>query len=223
MDVVDAIRKRRAVRRYTEQPVPDDVLDRMLRLALSAPTGSGSQAWSLLVVRDPERRIQVADLVIAGGARYFAAMRPRKEGVTDEEHAAWGRDYAEQVLESYRRVPVWVLGLVVPRDNYPESMREGGHLDDIISVAFAMENLFLVARAEGLGSVPTTAFQRFEKDRLRGILGMPAQVDPVILTPLGYPEAFPEGRPPALQRSFRSWRTLVHDETFGATRAPGEG
>jgi nitroreductase len=218
MDVAQAIRKRRAVRSYTDQPVPDDVLDRVLSLALRAPTGSGSQAWSLLVVRDAERRRAVGDLVIAGGARYFAIMRPKKEGVSDEEHAQWGRDYAEQIMATYRTVPVWLVGLLVPRGNYPAQMQEGGHLDDLISVAFAFENLMLAARAEGLGTVPTTAFQRFEKDRLREILGLPAEVDPAIVSPLGYPQAWPEGLAPALQRNFKTWRSLVHDEQWGETR-----
>jgi nitroreductase len=217
MDVVEAVRKRRAVRTYTDREVPDEVVDRLLRMALAAPTGSGAQAWSLMVVRDPEVRRAVAELVIAGGGRYFATMRPRKDGVSDEEHAEWGRGYAEQVLATYRKAPLWIVGLAVPRGTYPESMREGGRDDDLISLAFAMENLMLVARAEGLGTVPTTAFQRFEKDRLRELLGLPSEVDPAILTPLGYPEAFPEGRPPAL-RKFRGWRSLVHDDRWGQTR-----
>ena len=218
MNAVDAIRKRRAVRTYTDREIEDATLDRLLRLALSAPTGSGSQAWSLMLVRDAEKREALANLVIDGGARYFSIMRPRKEGVSEEEHARWGKDYAEQILSSYRIAPAWVLGLVVPRNNYPESMREGGHLDDVISVAFAFENLMIAARAEGLGTVPTTAFQRFEKDRLREIFGMPPEVDPAILTPLGYPESFPEGLPPALKRTFRPWKSLVHDDAWGNTR-----
>lgn len=218
MNAVDAIRKRRAVRSYTDRPIEDATLDRLLRMALSAPTGSGSQAWSLMLVRDPEKRRALADLVIDGGGRYFSIMRPRKEGVSEEEHAQWGKDYAEQILSSYRVAPAWVIGLVVPRNNYPESMREGGHLDDVISVAFAIENLMIAARAEGIGTVPTTAFQRFEKDRLRAIFGMPDEVDPAILTPLGYPESFPEGLPPALKRTFRPWKALVHDDAWGATR-----
>ncbi len=218
MEVTEAIRKRRAVRAYTDQPVPDEVLDRLLRLALRAPTGSGAQAWSMLVVRDEARRRQIADLVIDGGGTYFAIMRPKKEGVTDEEHAQWGRDYAEQILATYRIAPVWLIGLIVPRHNYPEQMQAGGHLDDVISVAFAFENLMLAARAEGLGTVPTTAFQRFEKDRLREILGLPAEVDPAIVSPLGYPQSWPEGLAPALQRNFKSWRALVHDEQWGDTR-----
>jgi nitroreductase len=217
MDVAEAIRKRRAVRKYTDRPVDDEVVDRLLRLALVAPTGGGQQAWGAIVVRDPERRRQIAELVIAGGARYFGIMRPKKDA-TDEEHAEWARGYAEQALGTYRIAPVWIVGLLVPR-GYPAEVEEGGHLDDLISLAFAFENLMLAARAEGLGTVPTTAFQRFEKDRLREILGLPDEIDPAIVTPLGYPEAFPTGLAPALQRNFRGWRQLVNDETWGNTRA----
>ena len=218
MDTTEAIRKRRAVRTYTDREVPDELLDRLLRLALSAPTGSGAQAWSLMVVRDPERRRAVADLVIAGGARYFAILRPRRDGATDEEHQARADEYAESIMSTYRDVPVWVVGLIVPRGNYPQEMAAGGRDDDVISLAFAVENLMIAARAEGLGTVPMTAFQRFEKGRLREILGLPPEVDPTILTPLGYPESFPEGLPPALKRSFRPWRSLLHDEEWGRTR-----
>lgn len=52
-------------------------------------------------------------------------MRHQKDGVSDEEHAAWGRDYAFQILATYRDVPVWVLAMIVPRTPYPEGMREG--------------------------------------------------------------------------------------------------
>jgi nitroreductase len=217
MDVAEAIRKRRAVRTYTDRPVDDETLDRLLRLALVAPTGSGQQAWGLIVVREPERRREIAELVIDGAVRYFGIIRPKKDR-TDEEHAEWARGYAEQVLSTYRIAPVWIVGLLVPR-GYPAEMEEGGHLDDVISLAFAFENLMLAARAEGLGTVPTTQFQRFEKDRLREILGLPSEIDPAIVSPLGYPEAWPEGLAPALKRNFKSWRELVNDETWGNTRA----
>ncbi len=217
MDAFEAIRTRKAVRQYTDRPVPDAVLDRVLRAALQAPTGSGSQAWSLMVVRDEARRREVADLVIAGGAQYFAEMRPRGDA-TPEEHEAACVAYAEKILPTYRIAPVWVMGLLVPRHNYPERMAGGGYTDDLLSVAFAMENLFVAARAEGLGTVPTSAFQRFEKDRLRAIVGLPDEIDPVLVTPLGYPESFPEGLPPALKRTYRGWRSLVHDDAWGNTR-----
>ncbi len=218
MDAIEAIRKRKAVRTYTDRPIADDVVDGLLRAALAAPTGSGSQAWSLLVVRDPERRREMADLIIAGGAQYFANMRPQRDLDADEHRRQCG-EYAEKILSTYRIAPVWIVALLVPRGNYPDSMAEGGYVDDLLSVAFAMENLMVAARAEGLGTVPTSAFQRFEKDRLRAILGLPGEVDPVLVSPLGYPESFPDGLPPALKKSFRGWRSLVHDEQWGSTRA----
>lgn len=218
MDVADAIRKRRAVRRYTDRPVADEVVDRLLRLALSAPTGSGAQSWALLAVRDPEVRREVAEIVIDGGTTYFSIMRPRAEGATEQEHLEWARGYAEQILPTYRNVPVWVLGVVVPRRRYPDEVADWGRDDDLISVAFAMENLMVAARAEGLGTVPTTAFMRFEEPRIRALLQLPDDVSPAIITPLGYPEEFPSGKPPALARTFRPWRSLVHDDRWGATR-----
>lgn len=215
MELTDAIRKRRAVRTYTDQPVDSDTIDRLLRLALRAPSGGGQQAWSLMVVRDPAKRLALAELVIAGGATYFGMMRPQRDA-TDAEHAEWARAYAEQALGTYRVAPAWIVGLLVPR-GYPEGF-PGGYEDDLISLAFAFENLMLAARAEGLGTVPTTAFQRFEKPRLRELLGIPEEVDPAIVSPLGYPEAFPTGLAPALKRNFRPWKSLVHDDTWGATR-----
>jgi nitroreductase len=215
MEIGEAIRKRRAVRSYTDRPVDDETLDRLLRLALRAPSGGGQQAWSLLVVRDPEARTGIANLIIDGGARYFAMMRPQKDA-SDAEHAAWAKEYAEGVMSSYRDVPAFLVGLLVPR-GYPEGY-PCGRDDDLVSLAFAFENYMLAARAEGIGSVPITAFMRFEEDRLREILGLPAEIEPAIVTPVGYPESFPTGLAPALKRNFRPWKALVHDERWGNAR-----
>ncbi len=218
MDAVDAIRRRRAVRTYTDRPVPDEVVDRLLRLALSAPTGSGAQSWALMVVRDAAVRREVAEIVLDGATTYFTIMRPAAEGTGPDEHRAWARGYAERILSTYRKVPVWILGVTVPRRRYPDEVADWGRDDDLMSVAFAMENLFVAARAEGLGTVPTTAFMRFEEPRIRALLGLPDDVTPSIITPLGYPEAFPEGKPPALKGTFRPWKSLVHDDRWGTTR-----
>src|SRR5512144_172870 len=112
MDALDAIRRRRSVRRYTDRPVSDADLDRLLRLALLAPTGHNAQAWSLIVVREERQRELLADLVLRGAAEYFRTQRPAG-GRSDAEHAAWAQGYAEQALGTYRDVPVWVAALTV--------------------------------------------------------------------------------------------------------------
>lgn len=222
MDALKAIRHRRSVRSYTDRPVSDDDLDQLLRLALLAPTGSNAQAWSLIVVRDADRRRALADLVIRGAGAYFAVMRPPAEGATPEEHAVWAADYAEQVLGTYRQVPVWIVGLVVPRHLFPDDRQDMERLSDVQSLGFAFENLFVAARAKGLGTVPTV-FHWFDQDGFRQLFDLPPEVDSPVLTPLGYPTEFPKGLPPRLAEIRRPWRTLVHDERWGNPRQQPAG
>lgn len=217
MDALTAIRRRRAVRRYTDRPVPDADLETILRLALHAPTGHGAQAWGFVVVRDAERRAALAELVLEGASEYFRRFRAPVDGASDEEHAAWARDYAETALGTYRDVPVWVCGIIVPREHHDDELMERiERFSDVTSVAFAMENLMVAARALGLGTTPTN-FHFFREAEFRALLRLPDDVVPHYLTPVGYPPEFPVGLRPALAGSRRPWRSLVHEETFDRT------
>jgi nitroreductase len=215
----DAIRQRRAVRRYTDRPVPDEELDRLLRLALLAPTGHGAQAWGFIVVRDPERRAALAELVLRGAAEYFRTFRAPAPGTDAAQHAAWARDYAEEVLGSYRDVPVWINAVIVPRFSYPDDplMEHIERFSDVTSLAFALENLFVAARAVGLGTTPTN-FHFFVEREYRELLELPDEIGVHYLTPLGYPPQFPKGLRPALAKARRPWRTLVHEERWDRPR-----
>ena len=218
VDALQAIRHRRAVRRYTDRPVPEEDVARLLRLALLAPTGHGAQAWGFVVVRDPERRAALVRLLLEGAGDYFRTFRPPAEGVTPEAHAAWARGYAEEALgEGYRAVPVWICAVTVPRFHHDDPLME--HVErfsDVTSVAFALENLLVAARAMGLGTTPTN-FHFFHEQEYRALLGLPDDVGVHYLTPLGHPPEFPVGLRPAMAAARRPWRSLVHEETFGDT------
>jgi nitroreductase len=217
VDALHAIRHRRAVRRYTDRPVPDEEVASLLRLALHAPTGHGAQAWGFIVVREPERRLALAELVLRGAAEYFRLFRPPAEGATPDEHAEWARGYADEALGTYRQVPVWICGVVVPRFSYDDpGMERVERFSDVTSIAFALENLFVAARAVGLGTTPTN-FQFFVEGEYRALLGLPDDVGVHYLTPLGYPPEFPTGLRPALAKARRPWRSLVHEESYGKT------
>jgi len=221
LDALEAIRHRRAVRAYTDRPVSDEDLDELLRLALLAPTGHGAQSWSLIVVREPERRLALAELVLSGATEYFKTFRPRQEGLTDEEHHAGAREYAEQVLGTYRDVPVWICAVIVPRYHYDDPLME--HIErfsDVTSLAFALENLMVAARAMGIGTTPTN-FHFFHEPEYRELLGLTPELGVHYLTPVGYPPEFPVGLRPALAKARRPWRSLVHDEQWGNARAEG--
>jgi len=75
----------------------------------------------------------------------------------------------------------------------------------------------VAARAKGLGTVPTV-FHWFLEDEFRALLDIPAEIEIPLITPLGYPQEFPEGLPPALAKIRRPWRALVHDERWGRPR-----
>jgi nitroreductase len=219
MDALEAVRLRRSVRRYTDQPVSDADLDELLRLSLLAPTGGMSQSWSIIVVREDEKRAKLADLVVRGGAEYFAMVRPPAEGASAEEHRAWATQYARETLDTYAKVPVWIIMLVVPRPSgFTPARREEARTADVVSIGFMAENLFVAARAKGLGTVPTV-FHWFFEEEFRALLDIPDELEVPVITPLGYPEEWPQGLPPALAKIRRPWRTLVHDEAWGNPRA----
>jgi nitroreductase len=218
MQALDAIRHRRAVRRYTDRPVSERDLTRLLRLALLAPTGHNAQAWSLVVVREPRQRAELAELVLRGAAEYFRRFRPPAQGATVEGHARWAAAYAEEALGTYRRVPVWICGVTVPRAHFPEDalMEHVERFSDVTSLAFALENLFVAARALGLGTTPTN-FHFFEEEAFRRLLALPDDVGVHYLTPLGHPPEFPVGLRPAVAATRRPWRSLVHEGSWGRT------
>jgi nitroreductase len=218
MDALEAIRKRRSVRSYTEQPVSDEDLDEILRLALLAPTGGMAQAWSLIVVRDEDKRRAFGDLIVKGGGEYFRTTRPAPKDATPEEHAEQAIGYAKKVLGSYDEVPVWIAALIVPRQAFPEDQASFERDADMVSIAFAMENLMVAARAKGLATVPTI-FHYYVDKELRELLDVPNEVEIPLVSPLGYPTEWPEGLPPRLKEIRRPWRTLVHDDAWGNPRA----
>jgi len=73
------------------------------------------------------------DIVIAGAGAYFSSVRTVQPGRSPEQHTQWGLDYANEVLASYRHVPIWILGLVVPRNVFPPEDRDMEALADEMS------------------------------------------------------------------------------------------
>ncbi len=213
MDALQAIIKRRSVRRYTDEPVSDETIQELCRIALLAPTDSMSQAWSLIAVTDAGTREALSELVIDGGAKYFAQMRPPKEGTSAAEHSAWAREYAEGAIGSMRKAPAWIAGLLVPRNLMPNA-KDVERDANMTSVGFMFENLMVAARAMGLGTVPMV-FHRFHEQRFKDLLDIPDEVEVPLLSPLGVPEEFPTSLPPALQKIRRPWKTLVHTDGWG--------
>ncbi len=117
-------------------------------------------------------------------------------------------------------MPVWIAGIVVPRFHFPDdAMKQRIEtFSEDSSVSFALENLFVAARARGLGTTPTI-FHWFVEDEYRALLGIPDEHRVHYLSPLGHPPEFPVGLRPEAAKARRPWRTLVHDDEWGNPRA----
>lgn len=171
------IAERRDVRRFRPDAVPDDVLDHVLEAAHRAPSVGLMQPWRLIVIRDLATRVAVR--------RLAQRERLRQADSFDERT----RQFLDQKVEGVVEAP---LGLCVCCDHGDPDVEVLGRgtipETDIYSAACAVENLWLAARAEGLG-VGWVSFYRPED--LRALLGIPARVDPIAYLCLGWPDERP--------------------------------
>ena len=187
---------RRDVRRYRPEAVPDDVVTRVLAAAHLAPSVGHSQPWRFVVVRAAETRQQAA--LLADRERLAQAA------LLDPESA---RRLLDLQLEGIREAP---LGVVVCCDRRTPAAgvlgRATFHDADLWSCACAIENLWLAARAEGLGMGWVTLFPPAELARL---LHLPDGVETLGWLCLGWPDERPPS--PGLERAGWSRRAPLSD------------
>ncbi len=175
--VYDVIAERRDVRRFRSDEVGDAVLERVLSAAHRAPSVGLMQPWRFIVVRSLETRSAIRSL----------AQRERLRQADRFDERA--RHFLDQKIEGVVEAPLGVCVCcdhgsgdveVLGRGTIPET--------DIYSTACAIENLWLAARAEGLG-VGWVSFYRPED--LRSLLDLPERVEPVAYLCLGWPDEQP--------------------------------
>ncbi len=171
------IAERRDIRRFRPDPVPDEALERILTAAHRAPSVGLMQPWRLIVIAQEQTRLEV---------RRLAQRERLRQAERFDERA---RHFLDQKIEGVVEAP---LGIVVCCDHGApdaEVLGRGTIPDtDVYSTACAIENLWLAARAEGLG-VGWVSFYR--PADLRGLLGIPATVDPLAYLCVGWPDERP--------------------------------
>jgi nicotinate-nucleotide--dimethylbenzimidazole phosphoribosyltransferase len=190
-----AIAGRRDIRRFRPDPVPAEALDRLLAAAHQGPSVGLMQPWRLIVVESVATRTAVR------------ALAERERIRQADRFGERARHFMEQKVEGIREAP---LGLCVCCDRGApgeEVLGRGTIRDaDLYSVACAVQNLWLAARAEGLG-VGWVSFYRPED--LRALLGIPARAEPVAWLCVGYPDERPVR--PGLESAGWAARMPLHD------------
>jgi len=208
MSLREAMVTQRAIRRLEPGPVSDEVLLRCIELALKAPTGSNSQNWEWIVVRDPEVKAKLARLnripwsVYGRLGRYAKRNDPKFLRILDA--VQWQADH-------YEEIPVLVIpclrGLRFNLLPGPATAWYG-------SIYPAVQNFLLACRAEGLGAALTT-LPLWSTTLARRVLGLPFSVQPVAVIPVGWPR----GRYGPTQR--KPAESVVHHDRYGNRTASG--
>ncbi len=165
--VYKAIYGRRDVRgQFLPDPIPDEVLARLLQAAHHAPSVGFMQPWSFIVVRDP-----------AAKARVHAAFRTANAEAAELFEGERGGTYRRLKLEGILEAPVGIC-ITCDRDRAGPVVVGRTHIPtmDLYSSVCAVQNLWLAARAEGLGVGWVSIFH---EAHLRDALGIPERIVPV--------------------------------------------
>lgn len=218
-ELYDVMSTLRAVRKLRTDPIPADVLDRVLQAACWAPTGGNTQPWRVVVATSPEVKAKLKDIYAPEWAKYAAGFMKMMEGLPPEDLAKWQRIVAagDHLADNLADVPAILVFCANPKMMAITDAK----LDRISlvgggSVYPAVQNAMLACVEEGLGCTLTT-LHCFREDDVKAALGIPADWATVALVPIGYPVGKGHGpitrQPPA---------AMAYRDTFGTawTDAP---
>ena len=171
----------RSVRKRLDltKPVPREVVDECLQLAVQAPTGSNTQGWRWIVIDDAEKRTKLAELYRRSAEGYLAAA---------SEQASVGADAQTQrvfssamyLMEHLHEVPVHVIPCI--QGNPPSGLAGAGFYASIYPAVWSFQ---LALRARGLGSCLTT-LHLAHADDAAALLGIPDGITQTALLPVAY-------------------------------------
>jgi nitroreductase len=202
MDLLETLRTTGAAREFTDQPVSDEVLARVLDSARFAPSGGNVQGWRVVVVQDPATRAALRDLYLPGWydylAMYSAGLRPwsplNDRQAEADAVGAGAASLAQQAAdgpggfaEHLDQVPVLLavfadLGALAAVDRDADRYTFAGGA----SVYPFVWSVLLAARAEGLAGVMTTMPIRRE-DEVKALLHAPDELALATVVALGHP------------------------------------
>lgn len=178
-DLFQIIRTARSMRRLKPDPVPNELIRKILEAGVCAPSGGNMQRWRFLVVRDPQIKLTVGAYYRRAWDEQVAPRYRAGEPAPGMSRERFLRllDAAEYLAAHIHEAPVWI----VPCLEGGTPTRTSGS-----SIYPAVQNMLLAARALGLGATLTTLYLSFEKEA-EAALGLPAGAHSYALLPIGYP------------------------------------
>ncbi len=174
MDLFEAIKSRRSIRKYSDKPVDGDKLQTVLEAVRMAPSWANYQCWRLVVIKDKATKEKISGLAYVES---FFATKGYKSNPS---------------MKALAEAPVVIVFCADPA----QSGTMWGQNYYLVDVGLAAQNLMLAARGLGLGTVFVGVY---DEEKLKSLLGIPASIRIAGLFPLGYPADEKKDGPPRKQ------------------------
>jgi len=179
------LRSRRSIRRFKQDPVSNDVIQRILETAIWAPSAHNQQPWRFTVVTTDEAKLHLAESI---------ATKFQRDMVKDRLSTAKIQARVQKTIFRATKAPV-IIVLCMDRKvikTQPDRIRSQAELlMSVQSVAVAGLQILLAAHAEGLGG-NWICWPLFAPNETKDALGLADELDPQAMIFLGYPAETPE-------------------------------
>ena len=186
----EVIKERRCIRKFEARPVSTEELDQIIEAARLAPSGTNRQPWRFVILKSNEDKEKIAGAVlqpfVLEAPVIFVCCLDRgsytRKLVEKRLNELVQSDVVSEEAAAFiynRKMPEVAEDVVIPASAY-------------IDLGIAVEHMVLTAAALGLGSCWVRLFNSRE---LHQLLGLPSDLEPVALLPVGYPAESPPPRP----------------------------
>ncbi len=175
----------RSVRKRLDysRPVPLDVIQQCIEIAIQAPTGSNQQGWSFLVVTDADKKKKLADLYRKGVEIYAQMPQPvRPDDDLRTQQRPRGLVSSLHLVQTMEQAPLFLIPCIEGRVEKAPQFAQASAYGSILP---AVWSFMLAARARGIGAAWTTIHLFFEKEAAE-ILEIPDSVTQAALLPVAY-------------------------------------
>lgn len=194
MDFDEVVVKRRSIRKFKEDPVPEKILRKVLEAGRWAPSAGNCQPWRFIVISDFEVKKGIAATFTEFSRKAWSKFSPERARYLAERGGSWDKS-------GIAKIPVLVAVCY-------ETVREIREELILGSAWAAIENMLLAATAEGLGSCIYTFYNVEEENSLKELLGVPDGFRVAAVIQLGYAAVGP------LMPTRKTLSEVVSDQHF---------
>ena len=204
-NLLELVKKRRSIRKFKPEPIPDEYVDKIIEVARWAPSGDNSQPWEFIVVKKQDLKDRIIELIKENNN----LMRQIEVVREPELRFKW-------VAAGYGRAPVFIIlcGDIRTKDAYPLSTvleRGSSHFTSSLASCFLYMNLAATSLGLGAQWVSAIAYP-YVQSLTKELLKVPRELEFYDMMAVGYPDMEPK------PRLMRARQEMVHYDSYDSTK-----